>query len=480
MDAKRLYSKPVTKPVGGYRFISVTQLAMIWYAYESRQIEFRDLRVWFALHEMVSRRCELDSERFPAFGVAEIRGLVGGVGGEHLRRSVARLEALGLVSFGESKIDFAASPDAMPGDIGPVWEMLEKITNNKRRVPVPRRTIRLIAQTGRPVVVATILGLLLRCVYKRDGGVVGEGTCKASWIADVFGVGIRNVRAARKHLIGLNWFTPKVTPQWATNRYGGRGVVNLAWERPESYADKAEDAISLISKPENTETESAPPSEFSTTNSAPPYINQKPLSERNLNQKPAQTAGTPTGFSISKDEEKEPTLRDVMVADLKDTRRLFLLFKEAVSENLIGKSESERLMFVALAEHALVAGTRNPCGLFVSNLRKRRFFITNDDEDAAHQRLKKHTWGSDAKRECEKQKPGTVRASLSDDAKLVAAMERVMRERRVTLDPFVLLKRERPEWTRERWDAAVGEVEAARFSRFSVRDESACECGVAS
>lgn len=446
-------ARPVRKPEGGYRFISVTQLGMAWFAYESGRIQFRDLRAYFAIHEMDSRRCEVESERLPALGLAELRGLVGGVGGEHLRRSLARLEAAGLLSWSESKVVFSASPDGMPGDIAGFWTMLDQIKNNRRRVPVPRRTVRLIAQAGRPVVVATIVAYLLRCVYMRDGGVVGEGTCKASWVSGVFRVGERNVKAARKFLASIGWVTLVDTPQWHRNRYGGRGVVNLAWERPDSYADVA--------------TESAPRNEFSTTESTPPCLNQKPFQEKSLNQKPARAAD-PAGFSAGNCEEKEPSLRDVKTADLKDTRRLLVLYSLAVMAGLIERSDHGRLLFVMLAEHAVVKGTRNAPGLFMHLLKNKLFhFATNSDEDAAHERLKRHFHGTRPK-EQPAPKPKLVPVILSNDARFAAAVVRVVNERRITCEPFFLVKRERPDWTRERWECAISEFEAARFRRFQV------------
>lgn len=453
-------AKPVRKPAGGYCLISVAQLAMAWTAYRERLIQFKDLRVWFSLREMLARRCTAGSERLPAYTLEELRGLVGGVGGEHLRASLGRLKLAGLASWGESKIEFACGPDAMPGDLSELWAMIAKIKNNRRRVPVPRRTIRLIAQTGRPVVVATILGHLLRCVYARGGGVVGEGACKASWVADVFGVGDRNVKAARQHLAAIGWLTVQETPQWYRQRYGGRAAVNLTWSRPDSYAD-----------PEN---ESAPRTEFSTTESAP-LSKQETLLLRSKNQKPTLAADRPAGVSIKQGGENPlapPTLRNVQAVDLRETTRTLALYEQAASAGLIEHSHFGRLTFVSLAEHALVHGTVNPAGMLIWLLKTRNFtYITNDDEDAAQARLKRHVFGRDGQRESEKPKLVRVEIQLSDDARLVAAVLRLCRERRVDVDPLVLVKREKPEWTRERWERAIDEIERARFGRLVARED---------
>jgi hypothetical protein len=73
---------------------------------------------------------------------------------------------------------------------------------------------------------------------------------------------------------------------------------------------------------------------------------------------------------------------------------LLILFDEATNQGLTAGSESARLQFVATAEHALVIGAQNPCGLFVHLIRRRLwYFITQDDEDAANKRLKWHLYG---------------------------------------------------------------------------------------
>lgn len=85
----------------------------------------------------------------------------------------------------------------------------------------------------------------------------------------------------------------------------------------------------------------------------------------------------------------EPTLRDVRLEDLRDTRRLLVLYDRAVKSGLIRDSEHMRIEFVSLAEHALAEGTVNSCGLFVHLVKNKRFdAITLRDEDRARLMLK--------------------------------------------------------------------------------------------
>ena len=88
-----------TKPHGGFRFLTVQQLCLLWWAYRTRRIQLMDFRVWFAAQEMVARRCQLAPDQVPDYTPQELHGLVGGVGGEHLRASLRRLEALGLLTW---------------------------------------------------------------------------------------------------------------------------------------------------------------------------------------------------------------------------------------------------------------------------------------------------------------------------------------------------------------------------------------------
>ncbi len=205
---------------------------------------------------------------------------------------------------------------------------------------------------------------------------------------------------------------------------------------------------------------------------APPDSDKKPLRESN-NQKPA--TGGPSGFSNSEGQggENSPTLRDVVPADLRDTGRLLTLHAEAVRLDLVGGSEADRLKFLAAAEHARVIGTKNPCGLFVRLVRGKLWhFLTHDDEDAARLRLKRHLFGEPRREEI----PAAPRVAapgpmLSEDARMVRAVENAAKRAGFRGDAFYLLRKERPDWTRDRWEAATLELaggsRAARVSELA-------------
>src|SRR4029450_6964674 len=98
------------KPLGGFIFLTVTQLCLLWWAYRTRLIQLRDFRIWFAAQEMVARRCQMDAGQVPAYTPGDPHGLVGGGGGEHLRTSLRRLDALRLLIWTSTTLTFATSP----------------------------------------------------------------------------------------------------------------------------------------------------------------------------------------------------------------------------------------------------------------------------------------------------------------------------------------------------------------------------------
>jgi hypothetical protein len=432
------------KPFGGFFFVTVTQLSMVWWAYRRGHIQLKDLRVWFGALELVARRCGLKDDREACYGIKELRTLVAGRGGEEA--SIRRLEAVRLLSWSETDISFATEVSEMRvSDVSSLHEMLSRIQNNRRKVPVPRQVVRFIASPSKRCVIATLLGHLMRCLYYRAGECVSGGFCKASWVAEVFTVDLRNVKASRKFLsetLGLLDYVP--LPQSLCNRYGQKVIINLAWNG--AAVDKS-----------HHERSGLPPLKAQTDTGLPPLEEHtKPLREPK-HQKPA-AGGTSTGvLEIPKAE--QPTLRHIVPDDLTDTARLLVLFDEAQAQGLIGGSESEQLTFVATAERARLRAVINAPGLFAELVRRRLWhFVTQDDEDRAHQRLRAHCYG----RQDEGRPPTLCRPTeaLSRDALFVADISARLRRQGFTGEVFAAVSQALPEWTRERWDHATQELSA--------------------
>lgn len=358
------------KPDGGFCFISASLLLAAWWAYRSGVLRLYDLRVWFAAFELAARRCVARRGTPVRISHSELHEIVGGRGGKHLLSAIARLKKCSLIRANLASLEMARTADELRWTGEPGFQgMLSRVANHRRRVPVPRRMIRFLASDGTRAVIATAIGHLLRCVYYRDGQCASGGRCKASWIADVFEVGVRNVKAARAKLTSLGWLKVTHTPQRSLNRWGAVVTVNLSWSRLSGGSGLT------------------PRKAVSGTGSAPPYKDRK-LSLRSENQKPAAAVGR-NGSCGKEGRGGSPSLSRVTGDDLRQCVRLDALRVEAVSRGLISQSECDRLRVFGAAEHALSVGTRNPCGLFATIVRRKLWaFISQRDEDSARRRLR--------------------------------------------------------------------------------------------
>src|SRR5262249_44553404 len=116
-------------------------------------------------------------------------------------------------------------------DLVDFYAMYDATPNHSRRVPVPRQVIRLIAGGLKASVIATMLGHLIRCLYYRQQRCCSGGWCKASWIAEVFGVDLRSVKAARKDLVTMRILRTFHPSQRLCNRWGTYTLISLSWTR---------------------------------------------------------------------------------------------------------------------------------------------------------------------------------------------------------------------------------------------------------
>src|SRR4029450_5902325 len=225
-------TRSARKPHGGFVLLTVEILCFLWWVYRQRYIQLRDLRVWLACQEMVARRCQLRADQVPDYTLAGVPKPVWG--GPHPRGSLRRLEAHGLLAWSSTHITFITAADALRGipDRTSFLTMQATLPNLPRRVPVPRPTLRLLALGCRATVIATILGHLIRCLYThaRPLRCVSGGWCKASWIAEVFQVDRRRIKAARRHLATLGWLEIAAVPQHPPTRWGSFVYVSLTWD----------------------------------------------------------------------------------------------------------------------------------------------------------------------------------------------------------------------------------------------------------
>lgn len=264
----------VMKPDGGYRLVGVGMLFAGWWAYRTGLLKLIDLRTYFAVMEAMSRRCKLPRGSTPRFTVAELRVLLGIESEREVRRALARIASLGLVRFQSESVRLASDVNELSFDQCAFQEQFRGVANRQRRVPVPRRTLRMLARCRGPVVIATVLGTLLRCVYAKGLNIAAEGSVSTTWIAEVFEVDPRNVKRARAALKARGWLSEVLSDHWHRQRYGARVMVNMQW------SDTAPSAARR----------SPPQSPRSQCKSPPPETNRKLLNGFN-NQKPSSELG---------------------------------------------------------------------------------------------------------------------------------------------------------------------------------------------
>jgi hypothetical protein len=510
---------------GGFVLLNVAALVTAWRACRARPLGIGDFRAWLACHELMARRCTVNDDRAPAYTFVELAKLLK-VTERRARASVRRLGDAGLIEWSDEAIGFpdnvtnlgkkvdeaGQSPDPNVVTDG----IKDSIGGGKGSLAIPRRMLRFLADGARPALIATVLGLLLRCLSRRKAGFDGRGRVKASWIARTFGVSLRQVKAARRELVALGWIEAEPGDQWAENRWGRAFRIDIGWKAPDFRRKGA------CQSPFPGAT-SAPLPAIPGPSSAPPDLHQEPsLTGGSRNQEPA---GGPSGFSI-KGREKEgqppagplpaPKLADVRPEDIKDTGRLLDLHRQAVAKGLVTASEADRLKFIGGAEHALAIAT-NPAALFAWLVLKGCWrYLTQADEDRANARLKAHLRGPDPAPLATSQRvftmgiplptssppsespgagytactppprvsfqvipftppasaPPRVRVEsvplpssrpiepggLSEDARIVKAIREATIRAGIYRDPFPEFSARYPEWTRPRWDAALADL----------------------
>jgi len=158
------------------------------------------------------------------------------------------------------------------------------------------------------------------------------------------------------------------------------------------------------------------------------------------------------------------TSRHFTAAMLADTAYMTeVVFPDLVKAGLLRDTRRDVLRLLALTEHVLEPGTArdptNPGALFAHNLRLQRWYGTDANDLAAEKRLIAHERAH---------APAPPRSDappvLSDDARFVDLAQRVLRQDGWRGDPFLAVKMPYPEWTRERWDNAVGELAHAQHA----------------
>ena len=128
------------KPAGGFCFVRVRSLLAVWALFRASEISFYDMRVWLACHEILARRCKAQ-DRIPQYREQEVLDLVSTGNRPKVRASINRLTSAGLLHWTVDRIS-TGTYQAEAGLNNDKWlNLLENVTNNRRKVPVARRMI---------------------------------------------------------------------------------------------------------------------------------------------------------------------------------------------------------------------------------------------------------------------------------------------------------------------------------------------------
>lgn len=168
MNARRT-ARPRATVAGGYTLISGTALLAVWWAYKQQSIRLADLRAWFACCELAAQRRASDANAKFCPGPRHLARLTS-TSESAARGAIRRLIASGLLSDAESGI-------AIPDQIGAhsfagrerFHHVCSQAPHHARRAPMPRRMLRVLARSARPVLIATVLGHVLRCLFFYGG-----------------------------------------------------------------------------------------------------------------------------------------------------------------------------------------------------------------------------------------------------------------------------------------------------------------------
>lgn len=387
----------------GYKTVTPIQLGNLLHALKTGAIPWSGARVWFACLEMVAIR-EAARRSVPArrnrsaptpdFTLDEIVARTG-LAPRVARRTVGRLQRLGLVTLSRTEILFPSDP------IPEASTLIEAISGGRsprRPIPLPRRLARHLASSPDATAGHVMLGYVLRglSLERRSGEIRSAGTVKAGWLADTLGLGLRTVKAAQARLRAVGWIAKDTgSRQWKLNRDGAWFRIDPDWQHPGR-------SIETAPLPAETGTPAAPPKKDRETPSESKNQRTHPGIWMGKNRAGATEVAVRTPDarlrnalatrrpprSAQPAAPAAPRLTDIRPEDLHSSERLQALRRQALARGWIRDCEADTLNFFAAAVRARSTPARDPVRVFVSLVRGRRWgFATQAQEHEAHRML---------------------------------------------------------------------------------------------
>ncbi len=484
---------------GGSISIAPISIIIVWAAYRKAQIDWRTLRVWFALWEVKRWHEKRVRAGEPySYDVAEIRQALKTerITKKQVEDSLATLQTLGIIEFSATVIAFATQVDSLADESlrDQATEMLSHLNKNnyQKGINFPRRILKYIISAKRrnDARIGTTLGLLIRCMLvKRDEYGRYKGCCRADWIATVFGGHTTSISSARSWLMARGWFIRlEGTHQRTRNLHGDwfalalEIVVVVEEEQPHNeIADEetTQAPVAVESLPKGVapvENSESQPTEVEGPQTQKPAKLEglyKPVSSLPENLFINQYTGV---FRYQTPPQNQSTSwASIHPKDISNPERREKLFADVVDRGILGNNQADKLTFLAAASRAIRKATNNACGFLRSIIENPdyRGYISQDDEDQArlwlkddeHRQIDKMIANRAPKRSNDS---GTrPLPTLSLDALTVKQLTRDLIQAGYSGDLFRIVMSQ-PEgrkylegWNRERWQAA--ELELVQF-----------------
>lgn len=209
------WSRIAERIEGGFILLDMAAFHACWSSYRSGQIQLVDVRIWFAVVELLEERRLARSRRRPCYKMEELAKLTGCDSTRGLKAALGRLERAGLVTWNDKR------PRLRKG---------ESTSFGRPFVPLPRRLLKWLTKSATQADVATAVAHCEACLFywRREKHVESGGYCKAVDVAGRFGLSERSVKRSRRKLADMGWLAA-VADGKVGGRSGARFTADVTW-----------------------------------------------------------------------------------------------------------------------------------------------------------------------------------------------------------------------------------------------------------
>jgi len=241
---------PGPRPRCGFWYPTVEQSLVSWLAYEQGKIPFQVLRGYWYLHELKMQRCEIPPGtrvHYPLSNLAQ--GIE--TGPRQALQVRDALREVGLALWTDDDLQLPTQLNTLPWLDRHRYESMRAHVDRKLcKFPLHRSIGKYVVRKDRPGLLATTLGVALRCL--RYNGKTKTlryaGAVSADWIAGLWDISERTAYRHIETLEALRFLTTeRRQPQWHKEEFGPWRVVARDWAPPKPSPPMLATAISVES-----------------------------------------------------------------------------------------------------------------------------------------------------------------------------------------------------------------------------------------